>query len=439
MADIIDNRSFGEKVKAGYQKFMENRGLTKEQLVIIKKLKKEKKYDDIFTLYGRSVYLFNTPEKYMKKDIKQLLKAGKFEDIYFKYGEPKYNNNLTKMQAIDVYMETKNHGKKFISKTKNKLVKKVLPAVVVGGISFNTIPYVMFPVLAVASIKNNARIYAEEIVSYNARINDYAKQFEKLDLSDIQVIMKVMDDMWKDIKGYGRPQKDVYGYSRLDFLEPGGVGVCRNMADDVAAKLNAINPQYNARTINVSADESKDYNIANIERKIYNPNSTVVGDSNEVGKTDTNDFEKNLTKLAQTVFGNHKVVMMDVPNETYNLIVDPTNPSIGIFKNGQIYTFSTDDGKGVSNPYYSQFFDGYASEYDYQNKVKNSYQDLDMDLLRSKWGIEAENIALNEAREIAQMAVQSSTTKFNSNNTYTYGNSLTVDANDLEAENGKTR
>lgn len=430
MADIIDNRKFSEKIKSNYQSFLQNHGLTKEQLDVIRKLKKEKKYDDIFTLYGRSAYLFHTPSKYIKKDIKKLLKKGNFEDIYSKYGATSYNGNLSKMQAIDIYTETNSHGKSFLSKTKNGIVKKVLPALIVGGISFSTIPYVMFPVLSDTLIKENARVYAEEIVSYNARINDYAKQFENLNLSDIQVIMKVMDDMWKDIKGYGNPQKDIYGYGRLD-LEPGGVGVCRNMADDVAAKLNVINPEYNARTLTVIADEEKKYTIANIERNVYNPNPTVVGSATTENET--------ASKFTQSLFGNHKVVIMDIPGETYNLIVDPTNPSIGVFVNGKIYTFSTSDGNGISNPHFSQYFDGYAAEFDYRSKVMTSFQNLDLESLRSKWGIEAENKALNEAREIAELALKNTNMQFNSNNTYTYGNDLTIDASELENTNGRTR
>lgn len=441
MKDIIDNRTFKEKIQTKYKKFLEDRGLNKEQKEVIKKLKNEKKYDDIFTLYGQTVYLFNTPEKYMKKDIKKLLKNGNFEDIYSKYGASRYNGYLPKMEAIDIYMETKKYGKSFLSRTKNAFMKKVLSITTTGAIAFNSVPLVMFPIMADAQLKENARTYSEEIISYNARVTDYAKQFENLGLTDIQVIMKVMDDMWKDIKGYGTPQKDIIGFYRLDFLEPGGVGVCRNMADDVAAKLNVINPSYNARTLTVIADLEKNYQIANIQRNVYNPNSTVVGSSNTQADEDVqeNGLEGELTKFSESAFGNHKVVIMDVPNENLNLIVDPTNPSIGIFTNGKIYMFSTEDGTGISNPYYSQFFDGYASQLDYENKVRNSYNyQINIEELREKWGIEAENKALNEAREIANLAIKHNM-QFNSNDSYTYGTDLSVSSNEINLSNGRTK
>ena len=439
MQDIIDNRTLKERLQTKYRKYLEERGLTKEQKEIIKRLKKEKKYDDIFTLYGQTVYLFNTPEKYMKKDIKKLLKNGNFEDIYSKYGASTYNGFLSKMEAIDIYIETKNSGKKFLSRTKNAFMKKVLPITTTGAIAFNSIPLVMFPIMADSKLKENARTYSEEIISYDARVSDYAKQFEKLELTDIQVIMKVMDDMWKDIKGYGTPQKDIVGFYRLDFLEPGGVGVCRNMADDVAAKLNVINPAYNARTLTVVADLEKKYKIANIKRNIYNPNSTVANDSNKK-EEDYNEFEDKISAFTKSAFGNHKVVIMDIPNENLNLIVDPTNPSIGIFTNGKIYMFSTEDGTGISNPYYIQFFDGYDSQIDYQDRVKNSYSyRINIEELREKWGIEAENKALNEAREIANLALKKNMS-FVSNNNYQYSRDLSISIDEVkELENGRAK
>lgn len=438
MADIIDKRPLAERIKDKYQKFIEDRGLTKEQQEIIKKLKKEKKYDDIFTLYGQTAYLFNTPEKYIKNDIRKMLKNGNFEDIYTKYGASKTDSYMTKMEAIDTYMSTNSKAKGILSKVKNKVIKKYLAYTLMGAITVGVATPIIIPLYGDMYLKENAREYAEEIAAYDAKINEYAKQFQNLNLSDLQIIMKVMDDMWKDIKGYGNPVKDVFGYGRLDFLEPGGIGVCRNMADDVAAKLNVINSKYNARPINVYADSNKKYKIANIERKIIDDNSTVTGD-NEQEKT-VQESNENMAKVVTPIFGNHKVVIMDIPGEDYNLIVDPTNPSIGVFKEGKIYLFSTNDGMGLSSPYLSQLFNGFETEWDYQTRLRNSYQSLNLDELNTKWGIDAENIALNEAREIAELAVKNSNNlKLNSNETYTYGQNITIDSQEMEMSNGRVR
>jgi len=93
--------------------------------------------------------------------------------------------------------------------------------------------------------------------------------------------MKTMDDMWKNIEGYGSPEKDVRFFEELDFLENGNVGACRNMSMDIAKKLNEINPKYNAKTIPVFIEKDGEYNIANIERTIIESNETVAQQNNE--------------------------------------------------------------------------------------------------------------------------------------------------------------
>ena len=94
----------------------------------------------------------------------------------------------------------------------------------------------------------NGKIYEKEIKEYNKEIKDYANKTKKMNLSDIATIMKVTNDMWENIYAYGKPTMDVDGYLALD-MKKDGIGVCRNMADDIANKLNKINPDYNARLV----------------------------------------------------------------------------------------------------------------------------------------------------------------------------------------------
>ena len=60
-----------------------------------------------------------------------------------------------------------------------------------------------------------------------------------------------------------------------------GIGVCRHMATDVARKLNAINPNYNARTLNVNMSDSGRLDMANIKRNIIQDNATVSRENQE--------------------------------------------------------------------------------------------------------------------------------------------------------------
>ena len=68
--------------------------ISKEDKEIIKQLKEEKKFDEIYEKYGRKIYLKNTPYKYKKDDRNQLAKKGRIEDIYLKYGAFKYRRYL---------------------------------------------------------------------------------------------------------------------------------------------------------------------------------------------------------------------------------------------------------------------------------------------------------------------------------------------------------
>ena len=173
-----------------------------------------------------------------------------------------------------------------------------------------------------------------------------------MNLTDLQTVMKVMDDMWENIDGYGEPKIDSPYFPRLDMTE-GGVGVCRNMADDVTAKLNAINPEYNARNLTVYLDSeeltSEGFSMANIERTILQDNETVVDqdnenqdqdgtDNSEGEKEDKNELtEEQKEKLSKYV-GNHMVTAIDLKEEDVTLIIDSTNCNLGVFEDGKIYT-----------------------------------------------------------------------------------------------------
>lgn len=77
--------------------------------------------------------------------------------------------------------------------------------------------------------------------------------------------MRVMKDMHETIRGYGTPKIDAIGYGGMDVMDKDGIGVCRNMTENIADKLNAINPEYNVRTI-VLYEEEGNYENANISR-----------------------------------------------------------------------------------------------------------------------------------------------------------------------------
>lgn len=217
------------------------------------------------------------------------------------------------------------------------------------------------------------------------------------------------------IEGYGEPQKDITGFLRLDLMNEDGVGVCRNMADDVAAKLNEINPEFNARILYVTMNDG-DYYLCNIQRKFANDSASSSSSSNENNDTEENNF---VTDVLENIYevANHAVVLFDMPGEDITMIADPTNPSLGLFKNGEIYMFSKPDGKGYSPAAFSQSLTGFEGLNDYGNtKIESYFSKGDIEVLREKYGIDAENKALEEVHNIVESV--NTPKKYSSNNTY---------------------
>ncbi len=47
--------------------------------------------------------------------------------------------------------------------------------------------------------------------------------------------------------------------------------------------------------------------------------------------------------------GNHILTVVDLPEKDITLVLDPTNPGIGVVEKGKIYMFSSIDGNGVES------------------------------------------------------------------------------------------
>lgn len=375
---------------------------TKEQ---IKKLLSEEEYDQIFREFGQKAYKKYVPNKYKKNDLKKLKKEGKFFDIENKYGETEYKKSLVKAMYREI-KDAKGTGAAVLWRVKQgtlNVAKKTglyslitsmaLAGTISGLISADT----------KESIRENAEKYKEDIDKYNENIEKYAEEFSEKDLSDIQIFMKVMDDMWGNIKGYKNPEKNITGFLELDLADEEGYGVCRNMASDVAKKLNAIDPKYNARIITVKSN--LDYKIADIDRNILETNETVA-DSNTTEQSTSGNIK--LQKTLQNFMGDHMVTLVDVENAI--MVLDPTNPGIGVYKDGRIIMLNSpinkDTGLAVSDPTEIATaiavrggLDGLGttiSDYDKSfEKLNFSFEEL-----IAKYGLEAQNKALEEVREM---------------------------------------
>ena len=358
----------------------------------IKRLKKEKNYEEIYRKFGSKEYVKNTPSSYRKKDLNKLVKEGKFEDIYSKYGKKVYNNLLSRAK----YQEIKeNKGRKSAILWRIKRSLKLTGLYL--GIASSTFT-LSLPVLNASTTKENEIKYEKEIKNYDNKIKKYAEEVNELKLNDVQVFMKVIDDMWNQIKGYKNPELDLTGFLELDLASEDGYGVCRNMASDVARKLNEINPDYNARTLVVNMGHDGQYKLADVKRKILEENETV----------DTDSSSKDVQNKMSDILGNHVITLVDVKSDNLIVVLDPTNPGIGIYQNGKIEMLNSVKGNELN--FDTRKFTTFITSNGYKDGAESvidfadSYQEskLSPKQIEEKYGLDAQNQALKEVRKIEE-------------------------------------
>ena len=98
--------------------------MTKEEKDILKKLKLEEKYDEIFEQFGQKQFAKSVSRKYRKQDIKKLKREGKFEDIYLRYGNKQYNCCLREAKQREI---EEVYGKRSFKAIKNKIANRIKP------------------------------------------------------------------------------------------------------------------------------------------------------------------------------------------------------------------------------------------------------------------------------------------------------------------------
>lgn len=373
----------------------------------IKELAKNEQYDEIYREFGRKAYKKYVSDKYYDEDLKKLKKEGRYEDIYNKYGESEYNKLLIKSMYNEIKQE-----KGTIKANLWRMKQKLLYTAKVIGFDF---AFSALALSAVGNIKNdviignNAIKYESEIEEYNEKNSEYADKINSMNLSDTQIFMKTMDDMWKNIKGYANPEKDIKGFLELDLTTEEGYGVCRNMASDVAKKLNAINPEYNARTMAVYMSESGEYQIADIKRNVIETNNTVTDQEQQANEDST--------EIVSIAMGNHMITMVDIVKYNITLVLDPTNPGIGIYKDGKITMLNSDkanDREYKAKEYINTTFNG-AKMGDTVKDYFSTYRtpNISDDEIEKLFGLEAQNKALAEVRAMDTETAMASKDKEN--------------------------
>lgn len=411
-----------------------NKLIKGSRVELLKNIIKSKNYDALYNIFGKKTYMLFTPFSHKKKDIKKLMEKknypliynkygkietlfikqykklnkeyieslgndGRFYELYELYGDEEFYKNENTIAEREIYEETGSMFKVKLYKVKESISEGlkdvlvltssiVIPLVFIGGKA-----YYMGKNLYEKELKTNKEL----IELYDEKVNEYANSINELGLdNDLDVVMKVMYDTWNSMGGYGEPSIDSISAYRLDLLADGGQGKCRNIADDFSAKLNAINPEYNARNIIVTYDDTyyTSESFSNIPHKYSDMEVNKVN-----GTIDSNDdyYFSFLHMLEPTgILGDHMATLFEPIDKDYTILVDATNPSIGVIANGEIYMFSNEDGKGLEFKPMGQIYQEW--NYDFKDVAKpffSSFVDRmneeELDSLNEEWGINAQN------------------------------------------------
>ncbi len=225
----------------------------------------------------------NIIQKFIKKrqDIKKLSKEGKFLDIYNKYGYfpiKAYNADiLNEKGKTSIFQVTKNIPKK-------QIINTILYFYFMSQLFKFSYGYTLLNM----NVYMNEQKYKEIIEDYNKKLEENAKEIKKENYTEIELFMKIMNDMHQRMKGYGDPKIDATGFLGLDLLYEDTEALCRNMAQYVAEQLNAIDSNYNARTITVNM-KYNDFEFNNMEIKQVIDDNTIdiiKGNQKETYKND---------------------------------------------------------------------------------------------------------------------------------------------------------
>lgn len=402
--------------------------MKREKIKTLEEIVEKKDSNKIYKMLGKNIYLEIKKYIQTQKDIKKLLSDGRFYEIYERYGEFKYSRKLDKMMKVDIRNELGIKPGIINFAFFDKLKRGVKKAILIPTLSVSIFSSMM---ITISTISNKEReiAYSEILNEYNNEIEAYAKYINSLGLSDLEIIIKVMNDMWSNIDGYKDPKSyDTLGFNRLSLYND-GYGVCRGMADDFSARMNAINPDYEAcnlivyssgldeEVINKIGAKRVNLNEVNVSNEIINEtiehqNPTQTENIGTLEETSNNqevinneilvevyeEKERDLVDEAKLI-GNHMVSCIKLKEEGIILIVDPTNTSIGVLKDGNIIMLSN-----CSEPFEITAFSTLILDIEwhlnFQQKLLDSFRlKENLSEINKKYGVNAQNEVLDDIIE----------------------------------------
>lgn len=318
------------------------------------------------------------------KDIKiisQLLKAKNYDEIYKRYGKFMYKLFETSRISQEVKYEG---GTKFDDL--KQIIDVHLKEIVYFCIIYLSYLFLVMPNDVQKDIKATARNEnIDKISEYERYVDDYLESIDFTGLSDLEIFMKLMQYEHQEML-YGTPEQEIIGYYRVQMLD--GKGVCRNIADDLAYRLNLINPEYNAKMICVNSSYGNW--VKNDDKMQIDPNYNF--NNEEIDKDNIG-----IEEIKKRLFPNHAVTMINIPGEDYSLILDPTNSGIGVISNGKIDMFNSDN----ENYYVTELANALLMGYDIRfstelNELKSYFTKHSLEELNELYGLDAQNEAIKK-------------------------------------------
>lgn len=318
------------------------------------------------------------------KDIKiisQLLKSKNYDEIYKRYG--KFMYKLFEISRIS--QEVKYEGGTKFDDLK-QIIDVHLKEIFYFCVIYLTYLFLAMPNDVQKDIKATARSEnIDKISEYEKYVDDYLESNDFTGLSDLEIFMKLMQYEHQEML-YGTPKQEITGYYRVQMLD--GKGVCRNIADDLAYRLNLINPEYNAKMICVNSSYGN---------WVKNDDKMQIAPDYNFNNEEIDKDNKELEEIKKRLFPNHAVTMINIPGEDYALILDPTNSGIGVISNGKIDMFNSDN----ENYYVTELANALLMGYDIRfstelNELKSYFTKHSLEELNEIYGLDAQNEAIKK-------------------------------------------
>ena len=332
-----------------------------------------------------------------KMEIEKLKSENRYYDICEKYP---LSCNYKKMMNFESIRETGKKYNSFNFKIRNLFIYKDIK-----NIKYKLKKAVIYgPITAIAlifsasisfekNIENSYEINKKVIDEYDEDLEEYASKFDSNNMDDFEIIMTVMNYIRSNTQyGFDYEVDEITNYSRLVLNDQNNIGVCRHMTDKFTTIMNFINPDYEAHNLYVDLNSNCDTLVTcNVEQPLSQ--KFIEDAANGENNIEQSNFvNKNI--------GDHVVSILKPTGENYYLVVDVTNPSIGVLKDGKIYMFNSNDYSFIEYRPVVQFIMNINNSYADVNKdfILSNFQNVDLDKLNKMYGLEMQNKVLEKIK-----------------------------------------